>query len=470
MRCHSFCTAYHWIVAAVVLGALSGVGLSTAWAEPVSLSSAWQAARVHDPYFLAAVAEREAGQSERAIGRAGLLPQISGSMGRSRLSGHLEAPDGNQNRVRQDLSYGTKVDELSLQQTLFNWERISTYRQGHAKADQALAVFDTQANENSERLINRYFQVLLTQQALVLSKNNAEAAQQHIRIAQRQFDLGEGTITAVHEAQARYDIAYARWLVAQDELVVAQRELQEMVGRSPQQIYPLRTHLAAVPLEPADLATWMEWAMARNAQIRLTQQDLNVDALEIQRAFSGHLPSVALTADLRKTQSETISTRNEENSTRSLGYRIDVPIFSGGETHARVQQAQHYRDRSQHLVAAAREEIAVEVVRQHQGVISGATHIAALNKAVQSNELALLAAERGYEGGTNSIREILDSQERLYQTQLELTQSRLEYVMARLKLAAAADGLDGELIAATSQMFFADAPIDLNPTTAPPHP
>ena len=441
--------------------ALSLCGLSLAYAEPVSLSSAWQAARVHDPSFLAAVSEREAGQAERAIGRAGLLPQISGSIGRSRMSGHLDRPDANQNMVREDLSYTSKVDELSLQQTVFNWDTFAAYRQGHAKGDRALVVFDTQANENSERLINRYFQVLLTQQNVSLSKSNVDAAMQHVSIAQRQFDLGEGTVTAIHEAQARHDIAYARWLVAQDELVVARRELQEMIGRSPKQVYPLHADIQHVALEPADLATWLEWAMARNAQIRLTQQDLNVDALEIQRAFSGHLPSLALTADIRKTQSETISTRNEENSTRSFGYRVDVPIFSGGETHARVQQAQHYRDRSQHLVAAAQEEIAVEVTRQHQGVISGAAHIAALQKAVQSNELAVRAAERGYRGGTNSIREILDSQERLYQAQLDLTQSRLEYVMARLKLAAAADGLDGALIAETSQTFFADTAISV---------
>ena len=38
--------------------ALSLCGLSLAYAEPVSLSSAWQAARVHDPSFLAAVSER----------------------------------------------------------------------------------------------------------------------------------------------------------------------------------------------------------------------------------------------------------------------------------------------------------------------------------------------------------------------------------------------------------------------------
>lgn len=446
---------------AIQLLLLMMLGTPLAQANPISLFTAWQAARQQDPNLLAAKAEREAGQSERAIGRAGLLPQISGSLGRSRMRGDLDTPNARGDMIRQDLSYTSKTSELSLQQTVFDWEKITAFRQGHAKADHALAVFDTQANEISERLINRYFQVLLTQQNVLLAHNHLQSADKHIRIAQRYFDLGEGTITAVHEAQSRRDMANARWLVAKDSLVVARRELQEMTGLDPQQIYPLRPQIQPVAIEPADLQAWMALAMQRNAQIRAAAQDLRVNALEIQRAFSGHLPSLTLVANLRKTEGESISSRDEKNSTRSLGYQVNVPIFSGGETHARVQQAQHNRDRSQHLMDAAREEIAVEVTKQYQGVVSGAEHIKALQRAVESSQLAVTASERGYQGGTHGIRDILDAQERLYQAQLDLTQTRLEYVMARLKLAAVADGLNGRLIDETTQLFFSQEAIGL---------
>lgn len=446
---------------AITLLLLGTLNSSVLHAEAVSLASAWQAARQKDPTLQAAIAEREAGQAERAIGRAGLLPQVHGTLGRTRIRGDLDTPDSQGNMVRQDLSYTAKINDISIQQPVFDWDKITAYRQGHAKADHALAVFDTQSTEASERLIHRYFQVLLTQQNVELAVNHLDAAEKNIRIAQRHFDLGEGTITAVHEAQSRRDIARARWLVAKDNVIVARRELQEMIGTDPQQVYPLRAELEPIAIEPAALDDWMALALQRNAQIRAATQDYRVNSLEIQRAFSGHLPSLALTAGWRKTEGETISSRSEKNSTRSFGYQISVPIFSGGETHARVQQAQHQRDRSQHLIEAAREDIAVEVTRQYQGVISGAEHIRALQRAVASSQLAVTAAERGYQGGTHGIRDILDAQERLYQAQLDLTQARLEYVMARLKLAAVVDGLDGELIERTTQLFFSDQPIAL---------
>lgn len=430
-------------------------------AQPISLSSAWQAAQTNDPRFQAAISEREAGQTERAMGRAALLPQISASVGRTRMKGDLDTPDANGEVVRQDLDYTSKINDLSLQQTVFDWGRISGYRQGHAKADQALATFDVQANDTSERLINRYFQVLLGQQQVELSAKNAKATTQHIEIAQQHFKRGEGTITEVHEAQARHDIAHAKWLSAQDNLAVARRELQEMIGVEPQQIFGLQKAIIPSGLQPDYLDGWMQMALLRNAQIRAAMEGLRVSNLEIQRAFSGHLPSATLIGSLRKTTAESISTRNQESSTRSLGISVQVPVFSGGATQAQVRQAQHSRDRTQHELDATREEIAVEVTRQYQGVISGVQKIQAYQKAVESNQLALKAAERGYQGGVRSISDILDSQDRLFQAELDLTQARLEYVMARLMLAAVADGLTGELIEQTTQQFFSTSPVSV---------
>ena len=136
-------------------------------------------------------------------------------------------------------------------------------------------------------------------------------------------------------------------------------------------------------------------------------------------------------------------------------------MYSGGRTQAQVNQAQHNRDRSQFEKAAIQEQIAVEVTRQYQGVLSGAQYIKALEKAVESNRLAIVAAEQGYQGGTSSIRDILDAQDRLYNAELDLTKARLDYVLARLMLAAVTDGLDSSLIQQISDTYFNPHPLTL---------
>ncbi|MEJ1731463.1 TolC family protein, partial [Escherichia coli] len=84
---------------------------------------------------------------------------------------------------------------LRATQTVFNWSRIAEYRQGHARADYSLAVFDTKAKDTAVRLVNRYFQTLLAYENVELARNNLDANEKHIVAAQRRFDSGEGTVT-----------------------------------------------------------------------------------------------------------------------------------------------------------------------------------------------------------------------------------------------------------------------------------
>src|SRR5690606_35929537 len=171
------------------------------------LASAWRSALQHDPSYQADISEREAGQTNRAMGRAGLLPQVSASLGRTRIDGTLDTPTATGDVVTEDLDYTAKTNEIRATQTLFNWGRIAEYRQGHARADYSLAVFDTRAKDTAVRLVNRYFQTLLAYENVILARNNLEANEQHIMVAQRRYDNGEGTITDVRETSSRRDLS-----------------------------------------------------------------------------------------------------------------------------------------------------------------------------------------------------------------------------------------------------------------------
>src|SRR5690606_3943808 len=203
---------------------------STAAIGSYDLATAWRAALQNDPSYQAAISEREAGQTNRAMGRAGLLPQVSASLGRTRMDGTLDSPTASGTVATEDLDYTAKTNEIRATQSVFNWSRIAEYRQGHARADYSLAVFDTRAKDTSVRLVNRYFQTLLAYENVVLARNNLDANEKHIVVAQRRFDSGEGTITDVRETSSRRDLARAELIRRQDALVVARRELQEMVG------------------------------------------------------------------------------------------------------------------------------------------------------------------------------------------------------------------------------------------------
>src|SRR5690606_11743175 len=241
---------------------------ATVSAQAFDLSTAWRAALANDPTYQAAISEREAGQTNRAMGRAGLLPQVSASLGRNKIRGTLDTPTPQGGVISTDLDYMSKTNEIRATQSVFNWSRIAAYRQGNARADYSLAVFDTRSKETAVRLINRYFQALLSYENVVLSQSYLEANEKQIQAAQRRFDSGEGTITDVRETSSRRDLARADLIQAQDALVVARRELQEMVGSAPSAIVGLQSGFKTRSLDPATLEGWLSAAMSNNAEIR----------------------------------------------------------------------------------------------------------------------------------------------------------------------------------------------------------
>lgn len=431
-------------------------------ASGLGLDGAWQLAKAHDPTYQAALSERDAGQANRALGRAPLLPQISASIGRNKTTGTLESPSSSGGVVSTDLDYIARTNQIQLSQSLFDWSKIAGMRQGNARADYSLALFDTKARDTATRLVSRYLQTLLSRQNVTLAENRLAADEQNIDIARRRYQGGEGTVTDVEEATSRRDLSRADLIQARDALVVARRELQEMTGAPVLAIHDLAPDFRPRPLDPPALEAWLARAQAANADVQAGQQSLRVADREVDKAFGGHLPTVGGVAYRSVNQSDSISTLNQESYLTAAGVQISVPIFSGGQTQAQVRQARHNRDQTGHQLEATREKVAVDTTRQYQGVVSGAERIAALETAVNTSAQALEAMRKSYIGGTRSITDILDAQDQLYKAQRDLIQARLQYVNARIGLDAVAGALDDAAIAAAARTWFGSAAVALD--------
>src|SRR5690606_30368038 len=172
--------------------------------------------------------------------------------------------------------------------------------------------------ETAVRRVNRYFQGLRGNETVVLARNNLDANAKHVKAAQRRFDSGEGTITDVRETTSRLDLSRAELIQRQDALVVARRELQEMVGVSPDRLVGLTPKFPLLPLNPPTLADWLALAMAGNSEIRSGEEGVRVAEAEIQRSLGAHVPSVDLVASRRAVERESISTRKQESASNPV--------------------------------------------------------------------------------------------------------------------------------------------------------
>ncbi len=154
---------------------------------------------------------------------------------------------------------------------------------------------------------------------------------------------------------------------------------------------------------------------------------------------------------------------------RSIGIQLTFPIYSGGMVSSQVRQAVY-----QHRAAKERLE---RVARQTEhdardaylGVLSEISRVKALRRAVESNATALRATESGYEAGTRTAVDVLQSRQQWVQAQTDYSRSRYDYMMNVIKLQQAA-GILSEQSLQRINALLTDTPPPPPPTDVPPPP
>ena len=117
-------------------------------------------------------------------------------------------------------------------QPLFNRANNATISQAEKALDVSLADLDTAEQDLMLRVSQAYFDVLGAQDTLQTTRANKAAISEQLASAKRNFEVGTATITDTREAQARYDLATAQEIAADNDLVTKRIALDQLVGRS----------------------------------------------------------------------------------------------------------------------------------------------------------------------------------------------------------------------------------------------
>ncbi|WP_347911633.1 TolC family outer membrane protein [Pseudomonas grandcourensis] len=406
-------------------------------ADAMDLKQAWDLLQFQGPIYQASVHEKEAGQENRAIGKAGLLPQINASGYDNKVNGSQS-----QNGIDRDLHYDSKGANVRLRQPLFNKQKMAEYRQGQQRADYSNAVFDAKSQDAAVRLAESYFDVLLASETITLAKSKLSAFEEQLASAKRRQELGAGTITDIDESTARRDLAEAELIEAQDNLVNANRKLEEYIGETPESLTTLRPSFDTPPLVPGNLQDWLVKAQVDSPLIHARRYSRDLAEEEVKRASAGHWPTLDFIAGYTAGESQSLSELNQRNHYGSFGLEVNIPIFSGGGVSALTRQASANSDKAADELDAARQEVITGTTREYQGILSGAKRIRALEKAVASNERSLASSRKGFkEGGTSTNSDVLNAEELLFVARHDLFDAKLRYLMSRLRLASSVGSL-----------------------------
>jgi len=444
------------IVARTTLGAAIGLAFAVP-AHALSLQQAYEAALRNDPVYRMRIQEREAGRENAIQGRAGLLPTISGSFSANRNISDRTQPRQIATGVTVPFTdyprYISRSSTVQLRQPILNLDAFVRYRQGKVQDAQSAQALEAGTDEVAVRVAQAYMDALFAEDQVALSKVQRDMYQEQQKVNNRLFDRGEGTRTDMLETQARYDLAEAQLIEAEDNLKAARETLQGVIGMDPGQLNQLGDNFRPLPQDVATYAEWEKLALANNNTLATTRLAVENQRLEIQRQRAGHAPRVDFLATYNKGDSETLNQLGLESTNRQLGVQINIPIYNGGGISSATRQAAANYGRAQAEFDARRNEILVELRRAHSIVESSGRKVDALVKAVDSAKVLMTATEQSIKGGVRINLDLLNAQQQLYTTQRDLAQARYGYLLGVIRLRAAAGNLDSQVIREIAAYF-----------------
>lgn len=412
------------------------LGLSSLTANADDLTDIYRLALENDPQLLRAAAERDAARSAIDVSRAEWYPQIDATAGYAYTfsdgTNYVAPPIGDEeNFVPRSSSSSSWNRGVSLSQQVFNLRTWRATEIVEKQAYQQEVNYLLTRQQLMLRVTDAYFDVLLAKDNLEFASAEKRAIERQLDQTRQRFSVGLTAVTDVHEAQAQYDQAAAREIQAQNAVEIAYEALREITGRSHQNIHVLNTAMfEPVTPDPATPREWVDLAQERNLELLITRSSLEIADQRIELQRTGHYPTVGLSASY--------GDRSSQDDRGQVGLSLNIPLFRGGGTIASTEQARNEYVAVSQTLEENRRAVERRVRSNYLDVVANISTISALEQAVVSAESALNATQAGFEVGTRTIVDVLDSTRNLFNARRNLSEARYGYIQGILNLQQAA--------------------------------
>jgi len=422
---------------ALLLGALAAMP-----AHATSLWEVYQNALSNDPTFLGAVAVKQQQQLDVDIAAANFWPRLDLKGGYSRS----ETDDAT-----------TKTNSYGATLSMPLYSHGNNVYSSRAKTVFLKAEFDFKAAQQNliYRVAQAYFGVLTARDNVQFSKAEQRAISRQLDQTKQRFDVGLVAITDVHEAQARYDLSVAQGIKYENDYGVALEALHEITGGSESGLLGLGAEAPMLRPNPEDINEWVKLAQKENPRLNSSQLSVDLAMHDRDSIRSANFPSldVSVTYNHSGTNSEGLvfdtttnsyinGTTSSTGNTTSGAVTLNYNFWDAGRTREKVKQSQSTIESSKQNNEKTRRDIERQTRSAYLDSIAGVSRISALKQAVVSRESAQKAAEAGFEVGTKTTVDVLDSRRELFSAQNEYVKARYDFILNSLNLKVAAGTLN----------------------------
>lgn len=401
-------------------------------AQALDLLQIYNMAEQQDAQLKIAFSQLESTRQNLPLAQSANKPQVN-------LSANATYQDSSGNTITGDDTQQILGYSLSLQQNLYDSEISAQVAAADAGVQQAEADYEAARQDLIVRVTEAYFNILSARDNVEFATAEKNAIGRQLEQAKKRFEVGLIAITDVKEAQASYDLSVSQEILAINALDNAREAGKVIIGQTlSEPIDILGETIDLVIPEPANPSLWVEQALKFNLTLVSAQAALKAADENRNIAKSDRKPTVSLSASYQDNSIDSDIRGDFDTDDLSLGVILNMPLYTGGRTSSAIQQAEaDYATASNNLLLQKR-LIAQQANTAYLAVASGIGQVNALKQALISTTAALEATEAGFDVGTRTSVDVLNSLRETYRSRRDYASARYDYLTNTLRLKQAA--------------------------------
>ncbi|WP_458129924.1 TolC family outer membrane protein [Pseudomonas sp. Z2-11] len=393
---------------------------------------------LNNPKTYAAKASRDAGLNEKNIARAALLPKVSINYIRNRTerSERVEQSNPlNRDHTVQDRFFGKRAG-LNIEQVLFDYSAISTYRMGKVRAEYAEIEYRLQLQQQAISLIDAYLNVILARDLLKMTRHQQLTYQDILHDNKTVLARGEGTRIDILETRAQLGTIRAQLVDYDNQLADALKELSTLLGERVQasQLMSIDLYAEQLFLQGVDIKTLQSDAFEQNPDVQAARLTIHHNELSIQQARAGFMPRVLLFATHDRIDSDSTINSGRNYNSNTIGLQVSVPIFSGGSSHYATRRAHNQLERARYDLDDKSNNIEFLLEKHYRTCITSMERIHLLRQSATDGFDLVAALRKSVIGGERTNSDVLDAENQTYQARRDLLRAVVQLFQAYPKV------------------------------------
>lgn len=370
--------------------------------------------------------------------RMNFLPSLSFNSNGSRGSGFA------QDQAGRNIAYSTTNvnGSFSAGINLFNgFADVAALKQAQHQQDASEYTYDRARQNVVFDVATTFVDLINANEQIRIREENLEALRQQLAQIEEFTRVGARPISDLYQQQAAVAQAELEVLNAERLAQITQTQLIQILQLNPFGEYSFvapEVRADNLPIQVYDLEQLLQAAFAERSDLQAQEARIDAARQGIRIARSSYWPTIGFGGSLRSNFSPDadagLFNQIDLNRGTSLGFQVQLPIFSQFSRGTSVQRAEvQYRNAELDL-EGMRQQVALQVRQAYLDYLTTQKQLDVAEKQVISAQQALEAAEERYNVGAATL--------------VELSQARADYVQAVSNQAQAKYGalFQGKLI------------------------